>query len=105
MNKILNFDLIKLNTLLYIILIVGFTIISTFPDALSLNSRTVTLPFRAIVLVISLVIIINTIYTKKNNKFGKTEFFFVAFWVFYIIKAIISFKIYDYSKEIGRAHV
>lgn len=98
MYKRMNFNLSKLNTLLYILLIVGFTIISMFPGAFSINSRIITVPFRAIVLIISLVIIANAIYTKNSNKFGKTEFFFIAFWLFYILKAIVSFKTYSFSE-------
>jgi O-antigen ligase len=90
-----------LNTILCILLIVGFTIISMFPRALSFNSQVITIPFRAIVLSISLVIIVYNIYTKNSNKFGKTEYFFIVFWLFYFVKAIVTFKIYDFSEEIA----
>jgi O-antigen ligase len=90
-----------LNTILCILLIVGFTIISMFPRALSFNSQVITIPFRAIVLSISLVIIVYNIYTKNSNKFGKTEYFFIVFFLFYFVKAIVTFKIYDFSEEIA----
>lgn len=101
----MNFNLLRVNTLLYVLLIVGFTIISTFPDAFSLNSRIITVPFRAVVLIISLIIIANTIYTKNSNKFGKTEFFFIAFWLFYILKAIVSFKTFSFSEELASKEI
>lgn len=72
-----------------------------FPRALSFNSQVITIPFRAIVLSISLVIIVYNIYTKNSNKFGKTEYFFIVFWLFYFVKAIVTFKIYDFSEEIA----
>ena len=103
--KKMNFNLVKLNTLLYILLIVGFTIISMFPDAFSLNSRIITVPFRAVILLLSITIILYTIYTKNNNKFGKTEFFFIAFWLFYFLKAIISFKTYSFSEEVASKEI
>ena len=87
----------KIDTLFYILLMVGFTIVSIFPDAFSLNSRIITVPFRAVILFLSIAIILYNVITKNSNRFGKTEFFFIAFWVFYSIKAIISFKIYAFS--------
>jgi O-antigen ligase len=94
-----------LNTILCILLIVGFTIISMFPGALSFNSQIITIPFRAIVLSISLVIIVYNMYTKNSNKFGKTEYFFIVFWLFYFVKAIVTFKIYDFSEEIASREI
>ncbi len=101
----MNLNLLKLNTPLYVLLIVGFTIISMFPDAFSLNSRIITVPFRAVILLLSIVIILYAIYTKNNNKFGKTEFFFIAFWLFYFIKAIVSFKTYSFSEEMASKEI
>jgi hypothetical protein len=104
-NKNIGSNTIKINTLFYILLFVGFTIISIFPDAFSLNSRIITVPFRALMLSISLGIIVYTIYTKNSNKFGKTEYFFIAFWLFYFTKAIVSFKIYTFSEEIASREI
>lgn len=91
----------KINTLFYILLIVGFTIVSMFPHAFSLNSQIITVPFRAVILVFSITIILYNVITKNSNRFGKTEFFFIAFWFFYIIKAVISFKIYAFSEPMA----
>ncbi len=93
--------MVKINTVFYILLLVGFTIVSMFPDAFSLNSRIITVPFRAVILSLSIVIILYNVFTKHSNRFGKTEFFFIAFWVFYSIKAVISFKMYAFSEPMA----
>lgn len=104
-NQKMSVSVTRLNTILYILLIVGFTIISMFPRALSFNSQIITIPFRAIVLSISLVTIVYNIYTKNSNKFGKTEYFFIVFWLYYFVKAMVTFKIYDFSEEIASKEI
>jgi O-antigen ligase len=100
-NVMTSFNRLKINTLFYILLLVGFTIVSMFPEAFSLNSRIITVPFRAVILSLSIVIMLYNVFTKHSNRFGKTEFFFIAFWVFYSIKAVISFKMYAFSEPMA----
>lgn len=96
-----GFNIVKIHTVFYILLFVGFTIVSMVPDVFSLNSRIITVPFRAVVLFLSIAVIFYAVYTKSSNKFGKTEFFFIAFWLFYFIKAIVTFNTYAFSETIA----
>lgn len=92
---------IKINTFFCVLLIVGFITISAFPAFLTLDSHFITIPFRAIVLGLSLLIMANNFYSKQINKFGKTEWFFVLFWIFYLVKAIVSFQTYSFSPVVA----
>ncbi len=96
---------VKINTFFCVLLIVGFITISAFPAFLSLNSQFITIPFRAVVLGLALLIMGNNFYSKQINTFGKTEWFFVLFWIFYLIKAIVSFQTYSFSPVVASKEI
>ncbi len=93
------------STILFVLLIVGFLTIGIIPAVYSIESRIVTIPFRATVLCISLYIIASTFFSKQSNTFGKAEFFFILFWIFYFIKAIISYNNYVFSETVASLEI
>ncbi len=94
---------IKGNTIytwFYILLLAGYIAISCFPYFLSVESRTITIPFRAIVLMSSLGIIVYSYYFKINFKFHIADYFFIFFWIVYLVAIYFSFKNYLFAPEI-----
>ena len=97
----LSYKEININTFFCIILIIGFLTIGIIPAVFKMNSQIITIPFRAVVLFLSIFIIIRNFYTKQINKFGLTEFMFIVFWFFYLFKAFLTFRNYTFSEELN----
>jgi len=89
----------------YVLLLAGFILISGLPYFLSFESRVITVPFRAFVLGMSILIITYNLYSNKNNKFNISDYFFVLFWIVYVINAYLSFKNYEFSSDIEHKEV
>ncbi len=84
----------------YILLLAGYILISWLPYFLSVQSSTVTIPFRAFVLICSLGIIFYSYYFKTNYKLHITDYFFIFFWIVYLINIYFSFKNYSFPSGI-----
>jgi len=84
----------------YVLLLAGFILISGLPYFFSVESRVITVPFRAFVLGVSILVIAYNFYFSKNNKFNISDYFFVLFWVVYVINTYLSFKNYEFSSDI-----
>lgn len=84
----------------YILLLAGYIFISSWPYFLSVESRVITIPFRAFVLICSIGIILYSYYSKSNSKFNSADYFFIFFWIIYLINIYFSFKNYEFEPEV-----
>lgn len=90
---------INLETFLYIILLVGFQAISCLPYFFSVQSRVITIPFRALVLFFSLYLLCRYWYEFKFFLKNKQTLFFLLFWLFYLFSVFFSFRNYSFSPQ------
>jgi O-antigen ligase len=86
-------------SIFYIVLLAGYILISGLPYVFSVDSRTITIPFRALVLGMSMILIGYNFYLSRDLKFDKSDCFFILFWIVYFINVYFSFRNYDFSKE------
>lgn len=89
----------NLQNIFYILLSVGFIVVSMFPVVFHKESTFFTVPFRALVLLFSIIIIIENIY-KKRITFTKEILFFSVFWFLYLAKAFYSFGYCNLPTEV-----
>jgi len=89
----------NLQNIFYVLLSVGFIVVSMFPVVFHKESTFFTIPFRALVLLFSIIIIIENIY-KKRISLKKEIIVFSFFWFLYLAKAIYSLSHYDLPIEI-----
>lgn len=99
MNK-LEFKNINYTSIFYILLLAGYILISGLPYVFSVESRVITVPFRAFVLGVSMLLIGYNFYFDRNFKFDKSDYFFILFWIVYIVNVYLSFKNYDFSEKV-----
>ena len=90
---------IKINTFFWIVLCIGFFLVSIFPSAFRIDSQIITIPFRAFVLFFSGVIILRKFFQKSFKEFGIVEIAFVVFWIIYFLKAVYSFQNYFFIEK------
>lgn len=83
-----------------IVLLAGYISISGLPYFLSVESKVITVPFRAFVLVFSIGIILYSYYNRINSKLNISGYFFIFFWVVYLINIYFSFKNYFFTEDI-----
>lgn len=79
----------RLNSFFILLLLVGYILISFLPGVMGTNSRMVTIPYRGLVLCLSLYILIQGIIWKRHKTFPSREWgFFIAFWVIYLFRVV-----------------
>ncbi len=84
-------------TLLYGLTIAGYPLISSLPLILKVDSQVVSIPYRAFVLGLSVVIIFSYVFGEKHNYKGIFLFPLFVFWSLYILRLLsdtILFPIY-----------
>lgn len=91
---------IKLNTFFWVILCIGFFLVSIFPSAFKIDSQIITIPFRAFVLFFSGVIILRKFFQKSFKEFSVVEIAFIAFWLIYFLKAVYTFQNHTFIEKI-----
>jgi len=92
-------------TYFWILLLVGFFVVSIFPGIFQIESQIITIPFRAFVLLLASGIILRKFYQKSFKNFQIPEIAFLLFWIMYLCKAIYTFQNFTFlpniqSKEI-----
>ncbi len=92
-------------TYFWILLLVGFFVVSIFPGIFKVESQIITIPFRACVLLLAGCIILRKFYQKSFKNYQITEIAFILFWIVYFSKAIYTFQNFTFlpnieSKEI-----
>lgn len=77
------------NSAFILILLVGYILMSFLPDIIGTSSRIVTIPFRGLVLFLSLYILARGIIWKGHKTFPAWHWlFFIAFWTIYLFRII-----------------
>jgi len=71
----------------YVLVLTGFAFISFLPGLLRVNTRSVTVPFRALVVAFALLIILRSLSSKVIVR-GWTVRFFGLFWIIYLIRML-----------------
>ena len=89
----------NLQNIFYVLLSVGFIIVSMFPVVFHKESTFFTIPFRALILLFSITIIIENIF-KKRITFNKEILFFSIFWLLYLAKTFYSFSYCDLPMDV-----
>jgi O-antigen ligase len=92
-------------TYFWILLLVGFFVVSIFPGTFQIDSQVITIPFRTIVLLLSSIIILRKFYQQSYKNYQIIEIAFLLFWLLYFSKAIYTFQNFTFlpnmqSKEI-----
>lgn len=90
----------NINTFFWIVLCIGFFLVSIFPSAFKIDSQIITIPFRAFVLFFSGVIILRKFVQKSFKDFSVVEIAFVVFWIIYFLKGFYSFQNYSFVEKI-----
>lgn len=88
---------INYSSMFYVLLLSGYVLISGLPYFFSVESIVFTIPFRAVVLCVSLLIIGYNFYFKENFKFDRSDFFYILFWIVYLVNVYLSFNNYQFS--------
>lgn len=91
---------VKINTFFWIILCVGFFLVSIFPSVFQIDSQIITIPFRAFVLFFSGIIILRKFFQKSLKEFGIVEIAFVIFWIIYFLKGVYTFQNYIFLEKV-----
>lgn len=89
----------SLTNVFYVLLIVGFIVISIFPEVSGLPSTYFTIPFRTVVLLLSGVVIIKNILDGAIT-FNAPVLIFIAFWMLYSVKVWYSFENYSLPEHL-----
>ncbi len=92
-------------TFFWILLLVGFFVVSIFPGSFQIESQVITIPYRAFILFLSSSIILRKFHQKSFKNFQVTEIAFILFWIIYLIKAVYTFQNFTFlpnmqSKEV-----
>lgn len=92
-------------TYFWVLLLVGFFVVSIFPKIFQIESQVITIPFRACVLLLASSVILRKFYYKSFRNYQITEIAFILFWILYFSKAIYTFQNFTFlyniqSKEI-----
>lgn len=79
----------KISNLYIVIIICGFLFIGTVPILLGFSENSLSVPFRVIVLILSLFLIFITVFSRQSLKIKLSIFFlFFLFWVIYSIRIL-----------------
>lgn len=83
-------------TFFWILLLIGFFVVSIFPNAFQIESQVITIPYRAFILFLSVVILLRKCYRKPFREYSIAEITFILFWILYFVKAVYTFKNYTF---------
>lgn len=77
-----------LGALLFALTIAGYPLVSSLPFLLGVDSRVTSVPYRAAILVISLLIIIYQMKFRSNSRSSTIFYLLWIFWVLYLIRLL-----------------
>ncbi len=90
--------------LLYVLLSVGFIVISIFPEVTAVKSTVFTIPFRILVLLLAFLVILKNILAK-TFKIDLPIIVMTLFWLFYGFKAYYSFQHYEQLQTLSISEI
>lgn len=75
--------------LLLAMIVAGYPLVSTLPGFLNVESRIISVPFRAFVLLLSFALILSRVICKRHIYLGVLWFPLLVFWSFYFIRILL----------------
>ncbi|MFW8602431.1 O-antigen ligase family protein [Desulfobacterota bacterium M19] len=70
-------------------IVAGYPLVSNLPGFLNVESRIISVPFRAFVLLLSIALIISRVICKRHIYLGVLWFPLLVFWSFYFIRILL----------------
>lgn len=70
-------------------IVAGYPLVSTLPGFLNVESRIISVPFRAFVLLLSIALILFRVICKRHVYLGVLWFPLLVFWSFYVIRILL----------------